>query len=55
MKTHLEHLKYYIPDLESMKILDLGSGRGAFLVGVAKKGGTVFGIEPYDEYIKLMN
>ncbi|MBX4189060.1 glycosyltransferase [Candidatus Parcubacteria bacterium] len=52
MKSHVDHLLGYIPNLFSGKILDLGSGRGNFLVEVARRGGLAFGVEPYDEYVK---
>lgn len=53
MKTHFDHLLGYIPDLMTRRILDLGSGRGAFLIDVAKRGVSVWGIEPYQKYIDI--
>ena len=48
--THADHLLRIVPDLFSRRILDVGSGRGAFIVDVAKRGAKATGIEPYDVY-----
>lgn len=53
MPTHLDHLLRYVPDLLTRRILDLGSGRGAFLVDVASRGGRAVGVEKSLEYIRL--
>lgn len=52
MKTHFEHLLDVIPDLASRKILDLGSGRGSFLIDCSKKGAIAEGLELNKEYIE---
>lgn len=52
MASHLENLLYYIPNLTSSRILDLGSGRGRFLLEARQKGADIIGVEPYDQYIE---
>jgi ubiquinone/menaquinone biosynthesis C-methylase UbiE len=52
MKTHLEHLQEHVPQVMTLKVLDLGSGKGAFLVELAKKGGTGVGLEVSTGYIQ---
>lgn len=51
--THFENLALHIPGLINRRTLDLGSGRGKFLVDVARRGGAVVGFEKNPEYIKL--
>lgn len=53
MKTHFENLLEYIPDLRRLKILDLGSGRGDFLIELAKRGVKAMGLERNEEYIRI--
>lgn len=53
MANHFENLRHHLPNLGSMSILDVGSGRGKFLVAAAKAGAHVSGIEPYEKYITL--
>lgn len=53
MPTHFDHLKYYLPDLIQRRILDLGSGRGGFLIDAAKNGAKAIGLEVYQPYIDL--
>lgn len=53
MKTHLDNLLSYVPDIFDGKILDLGSGRGSFLIDVARRGGNAFGVEPNPDYILI--
>ncbi|MBU2564056.1 class I SAM-dependent methyltransferase [Patescibacteria group bacterium] len=50
---HLQYLKRFYPDFKRKKILDLGSGRGDFLLECHKEGIDVIGLEPNSEYIKL--
>jgi len=45
MKTHLEHLLTTFPDIFSVPILDIGAGRGSFMIEAVEKGGQVKGIE----------
>lgn len=52
MKTHLDHLIEIVPDLLSRKILDLGSGRGGFLLDVSSRGGDATGLELSPDYIE---
>jgi ubiquinone/menaquinone biosynthesis C-methylase UbiE len=51
--THYEHLMGYIPDLPRRRILDLGSGRGSFLIDVVKRGGNIWGLERSQGYIEI--
>jgi len=51
-KTHVDHLLKHIPNLLELSILDLGSGRGGFLIDVASRGGQAVGLEVNDDYIK---
>jgi ubiquinone/menaquinone biosynthesis C-methylase UbiE len=53
MKTHFEHLLDVVPDLKERKILDLGSGRGAFIVECAKNKVSAEGLELNKDYIEL--
>ena len=48
---HFEHLECHIPNLLGLNMLDIGSGRGKFLIDVTKRSGTIIGLEKYDEYI----
>ena len=50
MKTHFDHLLEHVPDLASRAILDIGSGRGGFIVDAAVRGAAVTGVEPYALY-----
>ncbi len=51
-KTHPQYLLENVPNLLNLSILDLGSGRGKFLIDITKMGGKVVGIEINDAYIK---
>ena len=51
-KTHVDHLLEHVPDLTGLSILDIGSGRGNFLIDVASRGGQATGLEINDAYIK---
>lgn len=53
MKTHLDNLILMVPDLLVRKIVDIGSGKGAFLLELAKRGVSAIGVEPTPEYITL--
>lgn len=53
MKTHFENLLDYVPDLGQLKILDLGSGRGDFLIECAKRGAKALGAEKNEDYIEI--
>jgi ubiquinone/menaquinone biosynthesis C-methylase UbiE len=53
MATHFENLSFYIPDLKNRRILDLGSGRGNFLIEAALAGANATGLEKFDEYIRI--
>jgi len=43
--THLDHLIEQIPDLKERRILDIGSGRGGFLVEAVRRGFEAQGLE----------
>ncbi len=56
MKTHWDHLESLVPGLSRLAILDLGSGRGKFLLEAAKRGARqVACLEPNEPYIALTN
>ncbi len=46
--THLKNLLFYIPDLSSKKVLDVGAGKGKFVIECVLAGLDVRGIE-YNE------
>lgn len=48
--THFDHVASYVPDLIHRRILDIGSGRGSFLVDAAARGAQVVGIELNAQY-----
>lgn len=52
-KTHLENLKDHTPDLMDLSIIDIGSGKGKFLVEAVQKGVKAVGLELNPEYINL--
>jgi len=49
---HFAQLKRHIPDLEERKILEIGAGRGDFLIEVAQERGNAIGIEINPAYIE---
>lgn len=53
MATHFDNLAFYIPNLKDLAILDLGSGRGNFLIESAKAGARATGLEMFDDYIRI--
>lgn len=52
-KTHLDNLVSIINIPDLAKILDIGSGKGTFLIDASKRGFNVYGIEVFDEYINI--
>lgn len=50
--THLDHLLRHVPDLEERRILDIGAGRGGFVVDAVSKGFTAVGVEYNPDYIR---
>lgn len=50
--THLEHLIEVVPDLKARRVLDIGSGRGAFLRDCKKAGIDAWGVECSEEYLQ---
>lgn len=48
---HLSNLLVHIPDLKQRRILDLGSGKGSFLIDLKKQGFLGEGIEVSKKYI----
>lgn len=50
--THVDNLLRPVPDLLKRKIVDIGSGKGAFLIDLAKRGVSAIGIEPTSEYVE---
>lgn len=53
--THWGHLTALVPDLVHRRILDLGSGKGAFLVQAAQAGAFVAGLEYSATYRDITN
>ncbi len=53
MDRHIDELLKIVPDLLRRNILDLGAGRGRFMIAILKRGGKVSGVEPYDKYIDI--
>ncbi len=53
MNAHTDNLLLLVPDLLKRKIVDIGSGKGLFLIELAKRGVSAIGIEPTPEYIEL--
>lgn len=51
--SHLDNLIQYFPDLPKQKVLDVGSGRGNFLVECASRGMDIVGLELNPEYIQI--
>ncbi len=51
--THFDHLAVWVPDLAHKRILDIGSGRGDFLIDAASRGAVVRGIELNESYRRL--
>lgn len=51
MATHFDNLLQRVPNLGSARILDIGSGRGGFLIDAARRGAAVQGLEYNPEYI----
>ncbi len=51
--SHFENLTRYLPQLSQTRILDLGSGKGGFLLEVARHGGRAVGLELSEDYIAL--
>lgn len=45
MASHLGHLKTSVPDIASRRVLDIGAGRGEFLIDCAKQGIRAQGVE----------
>jgi len=52
-KTHIDHLGENIPELLASDILDVGSGRGDFVISIAMRGGRAIGLEKSPTYRAL--
>ena len=52
MEKHCKELLHHVPDLLSRYVLDLGAGRGRFLIALVKLGGKGEGLEINPAYIK---
>jgi len=50
---HLDFLKRFYPDFNGKKILDLGRGRGDFLLQCYREGLDVIGVDINPEYIEI--
>ncbi len=53
MKTHIDYILEYYPKLLESKVLDVGSGRGRFILDMTLRGGHAVGLEMNSEYIAL--
>lgn len=53
MTSHFNNLVFYIPDLRQRRILDLGCGKGSFLIEAAINGAMASGLEKSQFYIDL--
>lgn len=49
--SHLDHLRYAIPDIDVSHVVDVGSGAGGFLLECARAGIDAHGIEYNREHI----
>lgn len=49
--NHFDYLQKHIPDLVERRILDVGSGKGAFLIAAATKGARAEGVEYSQENV----
>lgn len=52
-KTHWEYLSRQVPEIASGDILDLGSGKGCFLLQAAEHDSRATGLEISEKYIQL--
>ena len=50
---HLQYLKRFYPDFKGKKVLELGCGRGDFLLECHKEGLDIIGVDINSEYIKI--
>jgi ubiquinone/menaquinone biosynthesis C-methylase UbiE len=53
MNSHWDHIASYFGDLKDQRLLDLGSGRGPFLIDATKRGAQAVGLEYNPEYIRI--
>jgi 2-polyprenyl-3-methyl-5-hydroxy-6-metoxy-1,4-benzoquinol methylase len=53
MKSHLDHLADSFPSVLNGKVLDIGAGRGRFLIDVARREGKAIGIELNQQNIEI--
>ncbi len=53
MKKHLDNLIESFPNILSKKILDIGAGRGSFMVDAMRRGASVSGVEYKSQYIDI--
>jgi len=53
MKSHWEHLAEIVPSLPAADVLDIGSGKGAFLIEATGKSKSATGLETSPDYIAL--
>ncbi len=51
--THFDHLLRAVPDLAERHILDIGSGRGSFLIDATTRGVSIVGLEMNNAYRTL--
>jgi len=53
MSSHFDNLSEYVANLKSARILDIGSGRGKFVIEAVKRGMSVVGLEKSSDYIEM--
>ncbi len=51
--THFEQMQTYIPGLLQKKIIDIGSGKGGYILDALSHGANVQGLEYNQEYIDI--
>ena len=52
---HIDYLCRIVPDMNRRSILDIGAGKGAFVIAAAQEGFDVMGIEFNPDYIAYAN
>jgi 2-polyprenyl-3-methyl-5-hydroxy-6-metoxy-1,4-benzoquinol methylase len=53
MSSHLDNLEFYIPNIKKLRVLDVGAGRGKFLIECAEADVNAKGIEYNPENVRL--
>lgn len=53
MTNHFLNLRRHVPDIQNRRILDLGCGRGEFILEAAEGGARVVGVDINEKYLEL--